>query len=146
MEHKPRYLLIIVALALLAGLALPGTAARAASQRCFQETNQCISGRFLEYWEQNGGLAVFGYPVTPARDELNWDTGQTYLTQWFERNRFELHPENQAPYDVLLGRLGDDGLRKAGINWQNEPKAGGPQAGCRWFPETRQNVCDQAGG
>jgi hypothetical protein len=32
--------------------------------------------------------------------------GRMYLTQWFERARFEYHPENAAPYDVLLGRLG----------------------------------------
>lgn len=40
-----------------------------------------------------------------------------------ERNRFELHPENAAPYDVLLGRLGDDRLRQTGIDWQTLPKA-----------------------
>lgn len=27
--------------------------------------------------------------------------------QWFERARFEYHPENQAPYDILLGLLGN---------------------------------------
>jgi hypothetical protein len=26
--------------------------------------------------------------------------------QYFERARFEYHPENQPPYDVLLGLLG----------------------------------------
>jgi hypothetical protein len=26
--------------------------------------------------------------------------------QYFERNRFEHHPGNPPPYDVLLGRLG----------------------------------------
>jgi hypothetical protein len=28
--------------------------------------------------------------------------------QWFERARFELHPENPRPYDVLLGLLGNE--------------------------------------
>jgi len=135
----------ILILALVAGL----PAAPALAQPgplCFDQTKQCIEGRFRVYWEQNGGLAVFGYPITPARPEANRDTGQTYLTQWFERNRFELHPENQAPYDVLLGRLGDDRLRQRGINWQNLPAAQGPQANCLWFAQTRHNVCDQAGG
>ncbi|MCG8350031.1 MAG: class F sortase, partial [Chloroflexales bacterium] len=31
-------------------------------QRCF-ETGYCISGPIREYWEQNGGLAIFGYPI-----------------------------------------------------------------------------------
>ncbi len=91
--------------------------------RCFPETNQCLDGRIQEYWEQNGELPVFGFPITQQTPEVNRDTGQTYETQWLERNRFELHPENQAPYDVLLGRLGDDRLRQQGRDWQAFPKA-----------------------
>ena len=33
-------------------------------------------------------------------------SGDTILTQWFERARFELHPDNLAGSRVLLGRLG----------------------------------------
>src|SRR5918997_4613270 len=106
------------ALALLLWGTLPGAAKAQAKSRCFVQTKQCIEGRFLEYWEQNGGLAVFGYPVTHARPERNRDTGKSYLTQWFERNRFELHPENQPPYDVLLGRLGEDNLIGVGRDWR----------------------------
>jgi len=119
---------------------------QAADELCFPETSQCIGGRFRQYWEQNGGLAVFGFPLTPAREERNRDTGQTYLTQWFERNRFELHPENAAPYDVLLGRLGDDGLVQQGRYWQAEGRESGALAGCRWFAETGHNVCDLGQG
>ena len=38
------------------------------SQRCFAETNFCIGGRIREFWEQNGGLSVFGFPVTPQQE------------------------------------------------------------------------------
>jgi hypothetical protein len=34
--------------------------------------------------------------------------GKQYQVQWFERARFELHPENPAPYTVLLGLLGSE--------------------------------------
>jgi WD40 repeat protein len=125
---------------------MPSSPASAApGELCFPETGRCISGRFREYWEQNGGLAVFGYPTSQAAQERNRDTGQTYLTQWFERNRFELHPENKAPYDVLLGRLGDDALRGRGIDWQKEGRAQ-PKSGCLYFEQTGHNVCDQAAG
>ncbi len=90
-------------------------------------------------------MPVFGYPITPARNEGNRDTGETYRTQWFERNRFELHSENQPPYDVLLGRLGDDLLLARGVNWHRLPPAEA-SAGCMWFGETRHNVCDQGNG
>jgi hypothetical protein len=32
--------------------------------------------------------------------------GKTYKVQYFERAVFEHHPENPAPYDVLLSQLG----------------------------------------
>jgi hypothetical protein len=133
----------LIALLLGAAAARP---ASAAEQLCFAETGYCIEGRFAAYWQQNGGLPVFGFPIGPAQQEVNRETGQSYLTQWFERNRFELHPENRAPYDVLLGRLGDDLLRRQGIDWQAQPREAGPQAGCLWFAQTGHNVCDQAGG
>lgn len=109
-------------------------------ERCFPETGYCISGRIREYWEQNGGLPVFGYPVTPQRAETI--EGQSFQTQWFERNRLELHPENARPYDVLLGRLGDDLLRQGGRDWTQFPTSQ-PQDGCRYFPETQHNVCGE---
>lgn len=103
--------------ALLLGLSLvlatflySNTPAKAAStgSQFFPETGYSVSGEFLNYWQSNGGLSIFGYPITPAHYEKNPSTGQSYLTQWFERNRFELHPENAGtPYVVLLGLLGN---------------------------------------
>jgi hypothetical protein len=117
--------------------------AQAAPEQCFPETGQCLGGRFQEFWQGNGSLPVFGFPITAANDEWNRDTGQSYATQWLERNRFELHSKNTAPYDVLLGRLGDDRLRQQGIDWRTLPRASGAKTGCLWFSETRHNVCDQ---
>ena len=50
-------------------------------------------------------LALFGLPLTPARMETN-TSGDTVLTQWFERARFEWHPTNPPGFQVLVGRLG----------------------------------------
>lgn len=87
-----------------------------AKKLCFQqETGWCIRDRFLEYWWSNGGLPVFGYPLSPPRNEINRETGKSYLTQWFERARFELHPELAAPYDVLLGDLATMGYNSAAL-------------------------------
>ncbi len=74
--------------------------------RYFPETQQSISGRFLEYWTQNGGLLQQGYPISPEMQELSPIDGKTYTVQYFERAVFELHLENQRPYDVLLSLLG----------------------------------------
>ncbi len=120
-------------------------AAQDEPRTCFAETGQCVEGRFHTYWNRNGGLPVFGFPITPERGEPHRDTNETYPTQWFERNRFERHAENAAPYDVLLGRLGDDRLRQLGRDWQAEPRESGPRPDCLWFDQTGHNVCNQAG-
>src|SRR4051794_36409667 len=84
-------------------VALPRAVA-AQTERCFAETSFCISGRFLEYWQANGGLARNGFPLTGERREILED-GKEYTVQYIERIRLELHPENAAPYDVLLGQF-----------------------------------------
>jgi hypothetical protein len=124
--------MIMLSLAALLLVAYPASAQ--AEQRCFAETGQCISGRFLEYWEQNGGLAIFGFPVTAAAQAANNNTGQMNLVQWFERSRFELRPEQPTPHDVVLGRLGDDRLMQLGHHWQSFVKqtASDPH----YFPQT----------
>ena len=57
-------------------------------------------------------LALFGMPLSGLMDETLGD-GRSYQIQWFERARFELHPQNQPPYHVLLGLLGNE-IRDAG--------------------------------
>ncbi len=80
----------------------------------FPQTKHSLSSDFLAYWRANGGLAVFGYPTSEPFREVSKDDGKSYLVQYFERNRFELHPENQYPYNVLLGRLGIEIARGQG--------------------------------
>ena len=80
----------------------------------FPETQKTVSGHFLAYWQQNGGLATFGLPLDEARMEYNNAANGYFLTQWFERARFEYHPENRGtPYEVLLGLLGSELCQKA---------------------------------
>jgi len=81
----------------------------------FKETGHNLSGKFKQYWDTHGGLFVHGYPITEAVMEKSPTDGTTYLVQWFERSRFELHPENAGtPYEVLLGLLGRQLSEKKG--------------------------------
>ena len=133
----------IVIAGLLLGVA-PVTAGRAsaADGRCFVETGKCVGGNFLQYWEANGGLAQQGLPLTAEFAEVSPTNGKTYTVQYFERARFERHPENKAPYDVLLGLLGrEQHALKYGTA---TPAAEAPIAGggeCRAFPETGKQAC-----
>jgi hypothetical protein len=72
----------------------------------FPQTGHKVCGRFLQYWQQNGGLAQQGYPISETFTETSDLNGRPYLVQYFERAVFEAHPENQPPFDVLLSQLG----------------------------------------
>ena len=138
-RRSSRLALLILFVTLLPLTASPPATTAQSANRCFEETGFCISGLIREYWEQNGGLPVFGFPITPQRVEVI--EGQSLQVQWFERNRLELHPENAPPFDVLLGRLGADMLAAQGRDWFDFPQENAPRTGCRYFAETRQNVC-----
>ena len=90
----------------------------------FPLTGHTLQGSFKTYWEQHGGLDQFGYPLTQEYTELNPEDNKTYTVQWFERARFEYHPENQPPYNVLLGLLGKQ-LLKTQSNPETPPALGG---------------------
>jgi hypothetical protein len=132
--------LSILMIAVLGIAAMPGIAgAQGEESRTFPETGYTVNGRFLDYWQTNGGLSVFGYPLSAERTE------EGRLVQYFERTRFEYVPENERPYDVLLGRIGAQILNQQGTDWQQLPTGDGPADGCVWFPETQHNVCNQLG-
>src|SRR5262249_29794222 len=60
-----------LALGMAVLLSMAGVSGAQAQQneRCFPETGFCITGRVREFWEQNGGLAVFGYPLAQQQQE-----------------------------------------------------------------------------
>ena len=119
----------------------PATASSAACAT-FPETGKAVCDRFLEYWQANGGLAQQGLPLTDPFVEVNPTDGRPYLTQYFERARFELHPENARPYDVLLGLLGREQLRARYPDGAPAGLAGNPLgAECAPFPDTGKQVC-----
>ena len=100
----------------------------------FAETQHSLAEPFLSYWKQNGGLAVFGYPISEVIQES--PVGQKpLLVQYFQRNRFEFHPENQPPYNVLLGLLGREFKdAQAAINPWPTVQGGVPVADSIWLP------------
>ncbi|HYI14905.1 MAG TPA: peptidoglycan hydrolase, partial [Thermomicrobiales bacterium] len=111
----------------------------------YPETGHYLGWQFRTYWENNGGLPVFGYPMTEEYEERSQDNGQTYTVQFFERQRYERHPENAGtPYEVLLGRLGYEDALARGLL---ESKPFQPilhdivRGDCVWFGETRQMAC-----
>ncbi len=73
----------------------------------FPETGKRLGGSLLQYWQQHGGLAQQGYPISDEFTEVSDTDGKPYTVQYFERAVFEWHPENPPPYNVLLSLLGN---------------------------------------
>jgi hypothetical protein len=90
----------------IAGLKADGGAPAkpVANPAYFPQTDKYIDAAFWHYWEDNGGVPMFGYPITGSHMENG------LLTQYFERAVFELHNGNT----VLLRRLGAAAAAAAG--------------------------------
>lgn len=71
----------------------------------FSETNHTLRGAFLAFWDANGGLAAFGYPLTEQFDVIDPATGEMVTEQYFERSRLEYHLGVDGG-TILLGLLG----------------------------------------
>jgi beta-N-acetylhexosaminidase len=110
------------------------------NSRFFPETGHSVSHGFLSYWNQYGGLPVFGYPITEEFDDP--DTG--HVTQYFERARFEWHPgEFPERFDVLLGLLGVELAERQGLTGTQPFQRINVEsdANCTFFPETGHRLC-----
>ena len=81
--------------------------AQSAAYDFYVETGHTLSGGFRDYWNANGGLMSFGYPISEQFQEKSETDGQIHTVQYFERVRIEYHPENKGTdYEYLLGHLG----------------------------------------
>ncbi len=69
-------------------------------RRYFGETGHVVSFAFLNFYDQNGGLDIFGYPIS----EPTVENGR--IVQYFQRAQMEWHPERERDDRVTLGALG----------------------------------------
>ena len=93
---------------------LPADTGSDANCQFFAETGHRLCFGFRQFWQSHGlefgaqysaywkSVALFGYPIS----EEYTDPATGLTVQYFERARFEYHPENQPPWDILGGHLG----------------------------------------
>jgi hypothetical protein len=100
----------------------------------FPETGHFVDEPFLSPFQAQGGVQVFGPPITEAFEE----NGR--LVQYFESARWECSGTVDAPCEPRLSPLGEL------LGCQTPRVAPVPDSMirdglCRYFPETGHNVC-----
>ncbi|NWF78647.1 MAG: hypothetical protein HXY37_01200 [Chloroflexi bacterium] len=115
--------------------------------RYFAPTGHTLRGAFRCYWEANGGLERFGYPLTEEFSTVSAEDGKTYTVQYFERARFEAHPEYQGTrYAVLLGLLGRWVTAGRADEAPFQPIGPPDTADAHYFPETGHRIAPEFAG
>ncbi|HLL60857.1 MAG TPA: hypothetical protein VK338_04010 [Candidatus Nitrosocosmicus sp.] len=139
---------LAIALTMLIPSFNPSSAVAQADCVAFQQTGQSVCGRFLQVWKSGrsfeDSLYLNGYPLTAPRPELSQTDGKVYTMQWFERARYEMHPQNQAPHDVQLGLLGTYEVQQR-TDPEFRPIAD-PRNGMQFFAQTGHTVGDTSEG
>ena len=133
----------LVLVCMMAGIqpaSLSASTTQQADCMAFKETGKSICGKFLVYWKAHGGVAQQGFPISGEFREASDVDGKPYTVQYFERAVFELHPENNAPFDVLLSLLGSMAYKQKYPNGAQElPPDMRAEAGVS-FPQTGKSV------
>jgi uncharacterized protein YkwD len=126
----PTLSVTLIVFCVLAALAPSRSSAQPVS-RHFPETGYSVREPFLSAWEQ-GGIALFGQPISGELTERSRDDGRLYTVQYFERARLELHSDPDQP--IKVGRLGAELAPPATI-----------ASTCAPFPETGYGICGELG-
>ena len=66
----------------------------------FDATGHAVCFQFRRFFETTGGIDLYGYPITPQKLEGN------RIVQYFQRARFEWHPEQPEGQRVQTAELG----------------------------------------
>ncbi len=129
-----RCILILLILALTGVIGGELSLAQVGEELYFPETGHRVAGEFaVVYRDTPEALLVFGYPITEAYQ----DSVTGLIVQYFQRMRFELHPEASTPEQrVVLSPLGKYLYRPG----QQLPLPGGRSA-CETFEANGFLVC-----
>ena len=133
MTSKGLRFLTVTLVMCLGSLALASPGRAQGSSRYFPETGHYVRGDFLDFYESNPQAEqIYGYPITDAYPKAT----DGRIVQYFEKARFELHPEAPNGLRVQLSPLGYY-MYSPGQPLPL-PKNFPP---CQRFPETGMQVC-----
>ena len=98
----------------------------------FAETGHNLAEPFRSRWEQGGGEAIFGPPISEER----YASGAGGVLQSFENIILLYDPGQPTPFDVRGQPLGKSVWAELTAAAAREPVTGCLSASCQFFPET----------
>ena len=130
---KARVILLLSLLCLASGLGWQSTSAQPEGEKFFEQTGHHVSGDFFRfYFSVPNPAELYGYPISVVFR----DATTQLIVQYFEKVRFELHPENPISSRVVVSKLGE---------YMYSPGAASPvpksYAACRTIHPTDFRVC-----
>jgi len=130
----------MVALVLFGLLAAVPTTSVSAASDYYADTGHYLYGQFRDYWNGNGGLLQYGFPITKVFDQQSED-GKSHPTQYLQRAVFEQHAENKGtPFEVLGRRLSALQTTDRAKTDPNFQMVGNPNDGRLWFSQTKHTI------
>lgn len=75
----------------------------------FPETEHVVSYAFLDFFRENGGLDIFGFP----RSEMVYEDG--VVVQYFQRARMVWHREKPPGQQIVLSKIGERYVERSDI-------------------------------
>ncbi len=99
--RKIIFLMLGFSIALLGLFSIPANAQKAQQAEYFSQTGHWVKGEFLDKWTAaQNGILLYGFPLTEE-----FQSGGLRI-QYFQRARFEFHPENPLTRQVVVADLG----------------------------------------
>jgi peptidoglycan-N-acetylglucosamine deacetylase len=81
----------------------------------FPETRQNVRFGFKDHWEKNGGVRIFGFPLSGEFEQGG------FTVQYFERAIFEYHPDNPPEWRILQPLIGAAAAHADGVDMEARP-------------------------
>lgn len=141
MHIRNRSIFFAIILILVSTIAYRGSTAQSEPDSLtFDETGYKVDGEFLEEFQSAANpLLVYGYPITNAFVAPDRSQTAGMRIQYFQRARFELHPENPLEDKVVVSPLGVYLFGLEQLNSETITSASNPA--CRFFAETGHQTC-----
>jgi hypothetical protein len=139
MRNWSFFLVVILALVLV----LPyhsSTAQSNSDSVYFPQTGFTVQGEFLEKYQNAADpLLLYGYPITDAFIAPDSSPAAGLLVQYFQKARFEYHPENASGERVVVSPLGIYLYELEQLD--SKPISAASHPACRYFVATQHQTC-----